>query len=536
MRSSGDGMHERGSSWLALAALWLVVVASAMFTHPLLPVDETRYAAVAWEMWARGDFLVPYLNGAPYSHKPPLLFWLIHAGWWLFGVNEWVLRAVPALIAGATLLATAQLSRRLWPDDAAAARMAPWVLFGCAFVVSFSSWLQFDLLLALCTLLALSGVVSAARGTASGWLLTGAALGCGILAKGPVILVHVLPAALFAPFWRFLVPTGTWWRWYAGLAVSVLLAAGIALCWALPAAAAGGVSYREALLWGQTAERIVTSFAHAQPVWWYLPWLPLLFAPWSLLPWLWTAVWRARPLQDEGLRFCLVWLLGGLVVLSLVSGKQFKYLLPLLPAITLLLGRVLNCMEDTAVRQRPWLLAAALLLTGVVCMILPFVLDKPAWVGTLSPVWGGLLVAMAMAIVWLRPLPPRRYPQLLTLVSVCVITIVQLGVFRAAAPAYDLRAASRLVAQAQAEGREVAAVKKYHGQFGFYGRLVRPLQQLDATTATDWATRHPQGYLVITSGDMPDELPDAVYTQPYRSGYLAILEGRAVSSNPALLH
>ena len=55
------------------------------------------------------------------------------------------------------------------------------------------------------------------------------------------------------------------------------------------------------------------------------PWLPLMFVPWTLLPWLWTAVWRARPLQDEGLRFCLIWLLGGLVLLSLVSGKQLKY-------------------------------------------------------------------------------------------------------------------------------------------------------------------------------------------------------------------
>ena len=43
-----------------------------------MPVDETRYLAVAWDMWREGNFLVPHLNGEPYSHKPPLLFWLIH--------------------------------------------------------------------------------------------------------------------------------------------------------------------------------------------------------------------------------------------------------------------------------------------------------------------------------------------------------------------------------------------------------------------------------------------------------------------------
>jgi hypothetical protein len=46
---------------------------------PVLPIDETRYLAVAWEMRLHGDFLVPHLNGAPYSDKPPLLFWLINA-------------------------------------------------------------------------------------------------------------------------------------------------------------------------------------------------------------------------------------------------------------------------------------------------------------------------------------------------------------------------------------------------------------------------------------------------------------------------
>jgi len=528
-------VKQRSSSWLALGALWLAVVVTALLARPLLPVDETRYASVAWEMWARGEFLVPYLNGEPYSHKPPLFFWLIHAGWWLFGVNEWVVRAVSPLLAVGTLLAAAQLSRRLWPDDAEAAQMTPWILFGCVLFTAFCSWVQIDLLMVLCTLLALTGVVIAAHGSVRGWLLAGVALGCGVLAKGPVILVYVLPVALFAPFWRMLAPVGFWGHWYAGLAMSVLLAAGIALGWALPAAAAGGEAYREALLWGQTAERIVQSFAHAHPVWWYLPWLPVLFAPWSLLPWLWSAVWRSRPLHDSGMRFCLVWLLGGLIVLSLISGKQLKYLLPLLPAVTLLLGRVLSRQDDALVGQRPWLLVAVLLLLGALGMVLPAMLDSAPWINTVSPAWGGLLLVVAIATAWLRPLQPARYPLLMVLLSVCVILVAQLGVFPVATPAYDMQAASRLVSQAQAEGREVAAVTRYHGQFGFYGRLARPLEQLNNDTASAWGKHHPEGYLVITSGDPPGEHADPVYTQPYRGGYLAIWEGRAVSNNPALL-
>jgi 4-amino-4-deoxy-L-arabinose transferase-like glycosyltransferase len=78
-----DSRRELGIA-LALVAL----LAATSFVRPIFPVDETRYVGVAWEMWQRGDFLVPYQNGVPYSHKPPLYFWLMHAGWALFGVNE----------------------------------------------------------------------------------------------------------------------------------------------------------------------------------------------------------------------------------------------------------------------------------------------------------------------------------------------------------------------------------------------------------------------------------------------------------------
>jgi 4-amino-4-deoxy-L-arabinose transferase-like glycosyltransferase len=234
------------------------------------------------------------------------------------------------------------------------------------------------------------------------------------------------------------------------------------------------------------------------------------------------------------MRFCLVWLLAGLVVLSLVSGKQLKYLVPLLPAITLLLGRVLSRMEDAPVRQRPWLLGITLLVTGVACMALPFALHKPAWISAIHPAWGGLLAILAMATFWMRPIRPARYAQLLGVLSVCVVTVLQLGIFPVAAPAYDMRPVSRFIAQLQAEGHAVAVADEYHGQFGFSGRLVQPLEQLDATTVDAWANRHPQGYLVMVVRT-PDEFADAVYTQPYRSKYLVIREGRMASGDTGSL-
>ena len=261
-------MNPRYGSWLGLLGVWLIILLTALLTRPLLPVDETRYASVAWEMWSRGDFLVPYLNGEPYSHKPPLYFWLIHAGWWLLGVHEWVLRSIAPVLALFILFASANLSRQLWPDDVTTARLTPWLIFGSLFFTAFVTWVQIDLLLVLMTLLAMTGIIRAARGLWTGWLITAVAIGLGVLSKGPVILLHVLPVALLAPLWKRDADTHFWLHWYAGMLGSVLVGAVIALAWALPAAQAGGEIYREAILWGQTANRMVQSFAHAHSPWW----------------------------------------------------------------------------------------------------------------------------------------------------------------------------------------------------------------------------------------------------------------------------
>lgn len=109
---------------------WAALVAVALWARPLLPVDETRYLSVAWEMWQRGDWLVPHLNGQPYHHKPPLLFWLIQLGWHVLGVSEVWGRLVAPLFGLANLGLTVALGRRLWPQRPEVAQAAPWLLLG----------------------------------------------------------------------------------------------------------------------------------------------------------------------------------------------------------------------------------------------------------------------------------------------------------------------------------------------------------------------------------------------------------------------
>jgi 4-amino-4-deoxy-L-arabinose transferase-like glycosyltransferase len=103
---------------------WVLVCAfpflCALLIRGPIPIDETRYLSVAWEMWSNGDFALPKLNGVPYTHKPPVLFWLMHLGWSVFGVNSWWPRSVPFLAALASTWLTRRLACSLYPESGVA--------------------------------------------------------------------------------------------------------------------------------------------------------------------------------------------------------------------------------------------------------------------------------------------------------------------------------------------------------------------------------------------------------------------------------
>jgi 4-amino-4-deoxy-L-arabinose transferase-like glycosyltransferase len=193
------------SPWRALLEhplfIGLLLLAPIVFLLPPLPIDETRYLAVAWEMRTTGEFLVPHLNGALYSQKPPLLFWLINAGWLVTGVHAWTARAMTLACSLATLVLVARLTRRVTASESAA-RMSAVLLLGMLYFATFANAIMFDVLLATCALIALHGIVDLAEDRRRGIVLTGLGIGLGILAKGPVMLLDIGFAAVLAPWWN----------------------------------------------------------------------------------------------------------------------------------------------------------------------------------------------------------------------------------------------------------------------------------------------------------------------------------------------
>jgi len=522
---------------LALLAGWLLFSLASIWLRPLWPVDETRYASVAWEMWLRGDFLVPYINGEPYSHKPPLLFWIIQLGWAVFGVNDWWPRLVGPLFAFAAVPLTLRLGRLLWPRENDAHEAAVWVLFGTLLFAAFVTLTMFDLLLLDCALASMVGIVLLSRDERKrGLLWLGAGIGLGVLAKGPVILLHVLPAAVAAPWWAPQLK-GKLRRWYGDLLLGVLLGAALALAWALPAAYYGGEAYRHAIFWGQTAGRVSESFAHRAPFWYYLPLLPVILFPWFV----WPRFWRGISVQDAGQKFLAAWLLLTLIGFSLVSGKQAKYLVPFLPAFALLAGRALARASDRpGGAARAWeFLPPALGFLAFPAVLLwlrarPESMKLPEWAGEV-PLWPLLLLAAAApALLFFIRSRTRTQLRALAVAVLFAIAVLGAGVIPAMVPYSDAGPAARHLAGLQARQVPLAHLGKYHATYNFAGRLRTPIEILDLQEAKGWVAAHPEGrVLTVERSRYPDAKPGEggagpESQWPFRGAWLQLWRGEAL--------
>jgi 4-amino-4-deoxy-L-arabinose transferase-like glycosyltransferase len=525
---------------LAWTGLWLALVLIVLGTRPLLPIDETRYASVAWEMWLRRSLLVPYVNGAPYADKPPLLFWLVLAGWKVLGVREWWMRLVPPAFSLGSVFLVYRLARELWPGREGVARLAAWSLLGTVAWALYGTLFYFDMLVAFFSLVGVLGVVGVwRRGGWGGWLLAGAGLGLGVLAKGPVVFLYVAPVALLAPWWAG-PRDRSWARWYAGALAALLLGAAIGLAWALPAARAGGEEYASRILWHQTADRIVRPFSHVRPFWWYLPWLPLLAFPWLVSPAVWRGLRRvfAGP-RDPAVRLLLAWLVPALLLFSVIPSKQLHYLMPIVPPLALLVGRGLG--EPGPIwrgRDLVWP-AFAFGLVALVLLLVPraesFSRDLasglPPWAFRVGPA-GGLLLLLASTLLPRVRAERWRVPALAT-VGLLALAVLHVSVMRQAAPYYDVRPAAQRIRVWQEEGRAIANAATYHSQFQYLGRLEHPVEQIRLQEAPAWMREHPGGKVVAYHKRFPLDVPIAPdFTQPFKGRTLAVWGERAVLEAP----
>lgn len=452
------------SLWLPLAILAMFFAAIAF--RPLLPIDETRYMTVAWEMFLRQGWLQPLsVNFEPYHHKPPFLFWLINLSWSVFGISRWA-GLIPVVLFSLACVYLTSLSGKMLFGSSLDPHRARLVMTGSLPFMIYGTLVMFDFMLCVFVLLSLICLLRFRQDRRLRYMaLMGLCLGLGVLTKGPVAYLYVLPVALLAPFWMadFFRPV----QWYGAIIMAVFLSVLPVLFWLVPVLQAADNDFAFWLVWNQTAGRITGNFnaSHVRPLWFYLPILPLIFMPWVFFPSFWRGLSRVRTMlkEHEGLRFLAFWMLPVFIAFSIISGKQPHYLVPLVPGAALF---AVYCLRDLA--------------TGT--MVKTFVAIFALFVG------GQASASQAML------------------------------------SRYDLKPIAGIV-MTQPD-RDLAFVRNYHGEIGFLARRKTSVDSLSLHEIDQWFKEHPDGWAIIRFKDHQPEIEKykKILSYPYRGKNIGLFE------------
>jgi 4-amino-4-deoxy-L-arabinose transferase-like glycosyltransferase len=349
---------ERRAFWLpwrsALVPLLIALVVwfANLDARALIKSDEGRYAEIAREMAVSGDWITPRLNDIKYFYKPPLQYWATAAFYKVFGVDEWTARLWNALTGLATVLFTAYFAARLFGREIGL--LAGIVLASSALPVGLAHVLTLDMGLTCFMTVTLGGFLLAQRDGASAaqnrrWMLVAwAGMGLGVLSKGlPAI---VLPGAVLVLYSLWQRDAALWTRLHLGKGVLLLLA--IAAPWFV-AVSVANPEFPRYFFWHEHVERFFTRVHGRYAPWWYF--VPVLaggLLPWTLLaPRALAAGTRPRAgARLQPARVLWLWAVTIFVFFSASSSKLASYILPVFPALAVLLALAIAQSSARALR------------------------------------------------------------------------------------------------------------------------------------------------------------------------------------------
>jgi 4-amino-4-deoxy-L-arabinose transferase-like glycosyltransferase len=384
------GVRRPLAAIVSVAALSLVLALFYTSRVPLIDRDEGRYAEVAREMVASGDWLVPRLFGVPYLEKPPLFHWLTAASCGSVGMNELGARLVSGVAAAVGVLFTGLFAHRVFGAGAGVAAAIVLATSGLYFVLARVAVtdMLFSVLVA-GALMAYFVAESERRSFLPFWLLAAAAT----LTKGPVAaLLCGLPVLghLAVLGDARTLRSGRFWL-------------GLLLYLALVGSWFGSVEVRYPgfLRFYVYKEHVLRAAGdeHREAFYWYVPWLIVGFLPWTPL---WVAalptIWRRTEetsISGSAARFAVIWVAIILVFFSIPRGKLVPYILPVFPALAILLGDALDRWIGMAVAARG--INRAITLVGVVLLAGAGALPVAAFLAPVAIPGALVLAACALA-------------------------------------------------------------------------------------------------------------------------------------------
>ena len=393
-------------SVLAKRAWFLLFAAIAVFylwglgSLPLVGPDEPRYAEVAREMWSRHDLITPTLGGLPWFEKPPLLYWMMMASYRVFGVTEYAARLGPAICGLLTAGFVYWLGRaiensrpiegrsqeKIEPEHAGLGRWSALVWLSSLGATTFSRGASFDIVLTMTVTAALSCFFVAEVRTANYSSPSERGLGKGekhsdgarriiiafyffaglsLLAKGLIGFVIIFGVIALYYIIRRQWPEPPLMKsllW--GIPFSLLIAG----VWYGPIIARHGWKFIDQFIIQHHFARFISNkYHHPGPIYFYLPVLIGLSVPWTIFfgASLWSSrrwIWRGPAALDRARVFALAWVILPVVFFSFSGSKLTAYILPVLPAVALLVGERIVCFLKDERGEKVLRLTGALLI------------------------------------------------------------------------------------------------------------------------------------------------------------------------------
>jgi 4-amino-4-deoxy-L-arabinose transferase-like glycosyltransferase len=375
---------------LRFLTLWLLIVVIVLCiglgAFPLLDPDEGRNAEVAREMALTNDYVMPRLDALPYLDKPIVYFAAEAAAMEVLGPTETAARLPALLFTFATAAFVWWFARRLWTANEA--MIAAIVTLATPLTVAFSRTVIFDSALAFFITVALgcfylsveagfSRPVPAKAGTYT--VLAWAAMGFGVITKGPVAIA--VPLLVAIPYAIWCKRGGAIWS-FKGLIVFVVVIA--PWVWAISRAVPDFLHY---VVVTETAQRLATkALKRTGPPWYFVPFLLFGALPWSVV------VLASRWRKEKESVYLALWVLIPFVFFSLSQSKRPQYILPLMPAVALLAARV----WCESARGRRWA-GAVMMVFGALLVAAPSLVKLRAEYGPAARSSAIILGALAIA-------------------------------------------------------------------------------------------------------------------------------------------
>ncbi|BAO86279.1 glycosyltransferase family 39 protein [Caballeronia cordobensis] len=335
---------------LALAIVWF----APLGLRHLVPSDEGRYAEMAREMFVTGDWITPRYNGYKYFEKPPLQTWANALTFAWFGIGEWQARLYTALTGFAGVLLVGYTGTRVFnamTGFAAAVILATcpyWNLMGHfnALDMGLSFWME----LTLCALLLAQRPGLSTRHVRLWMWLCWAGMGAAVLSKGLVGLI--LPGAVLVLYSLVSRDWALWRRLYIGSGVIVFLI--VTAPWFV-LVQMKNPEFFDFFFIVQQFRRYLTPEQNRPGAWYYF--VPVLLV--GFLPWLSIAFRSVRhglktPRQPNGfapVTMLLVWSAFIFLFFSASHSKLLSYVLPIAPALALVIGLYLPSLTKSRYRM-----------------------------------------------------------------------------------------------------------------------------------------------------------------------------------------